>query len=94
VEALSDLPVTVFPVLYAPVDGSRPPTARELTATHWRLLQAAYRLNFRWVPRMYWDNQKAAGVAVAKRLLLQALGRGQALLWKARLTRLCGRRAT
>lgn len=86
VEAVSDLPVTVFPVLYAPVDGSTPPTARELTETHWRLLQAAYRLNFRWIPRMYWDNQRAAGVPVAKRLLLQALGRGQALLWKCRLT--------
>ncbi len=87
VEGLRDLPVTVFPVLYAPVDGSRPPTARDLTEAHWRLLQAAYRLNFRWIPRMYWDNQKAAGVPVRKRLILQALGRGQALQWRCLLAR-------
>jgi radical SAM superfamily enzyme YgiQ (UPF0313 family) len=81
VEQISDLPVTVFPVLYAPVDGRPPLTAADLNETHWRLLQASYRLNFRWIPRMYWDNQQAAGVPASRRIVLQALGKGQVAQW-------------
>jgi radical SAM superfamily enzyme YgiQ (UPF0313 family) len=87
VEQISDVPVTVFPVLYAPVDGSPPLTAADLREPHWRLLQAAYRLNFRWLPRMYWDNQQAAGVPASRRLILQTLGHGQVVQWKWLLQR-------
>lgn len=83
VRALSEKRVAVFPMLYAPIDGSAGLSPRTLTRTHWDLIRTCYRLNFRWVPRMYWDNQAAAGVPLARRLLLQALGRGQMVQWRA-----------
>ncbi len=78
-DTLRGLRLAVFPVVYAPVDGSLPP---RLTQAHWHLIRACYRFNFRWVPAMFWDNQKAAGVPRTRRCLMQALGRGQAMLWR------------
>ena len=77
----SDL--VIFPMFHAPIEGARGASLREYTRRHWRLIQACYRYNFRWVPGMYWDNQRGAGVSLPKRLVLQALGRGQAAQWKA-----------
>ncbi len=76
--------LAVFPVFHAPLDGACPPFGREdMTAAHWRLFRACYRLNFRWVPRLFWDNQSAGGVPLWRRAALQALGRGQTLYWNA-----------
>ena len=83
VESVSGLPVMIFPMLHAPIDGSKPIGICELHSLHWDLVRACYRLNFRWTPRMYWDNQKAVGVSVARRILLQLMGRGQVLQWNA-----------
>ena len=44
-------------------------------------MRTSYHQNFRWIPKMYWDNQTGAGVPLAKRLLLQSTGRGQVPLW-------------
>jgi len=74
--------VTIFPVLHAPVDGARPVTRSDLGHLHWRLIRECYALSFRWVPRMYWDNQCAVGVPLNKRLTLQVLGRAQVLIWR------------
>jgi hypothetical protein len=82
VESLREEQLSVFPMLYAPVDGTAPPRARDLTTGHWRLIKSCYQYNFRHVPRMYWDNQAAAGVSRAKRCLMQLLGRGQVAQWK------------
>lgn len=76
------LRISVFPVLFAPVDGSRGIRACDMSPNHWRLMQTAYNLNFKWIPRMYWDNQTGAGVPLAKRLLLQGMGNGQVAEWK------------
>jgi radical SAM superfamily enzyme YgiQ (UPF0313 family) len=81
VERLSNERVTVFPVLYAPVDGSRPPNTDDLRRSHWDLIKRCYDLNFHWIPKMYWDNQSGAGVRLGKRLLMQGMGRGQVLEW-------------
>jgi radical SAM superfamily enzyme YgiQ (UPF0313 family) len=83
VESLSDLPITVFPVLHAPINHAAPPDPRSLRPMHWKLIKACYRLNFRWIPRMYWDNQAAAGVGLLKRATLQVLGLGQIVQWKS-----------
>jgi len=83
VRSLSRERIAVFPMLYAPVDGSEPPDMAKLAPLHWRLIRECYALNFRWVPRMYWDNQAGAGVGLARRCLMQALGRAQMLQWHA-----------
>ncbi len=82
VEALAHEPLTVFPVLYAPIDGAATPGRRDLTPAHWELIDRCYDVNFREVPRMVWDNQRAAGVGVGRRMLMQMLGRGQIVQWK------------
>ncbi|MDP6438428.1 MAG: radical SAM protein [Candidatus Brocadiia bacterium] len=80
---LGDERLAVFPLLHAPVDGrSRPLCAADMSGAHWRLFRLCYRLNFRWVPRLYWENQSEAGAPLWRRLVLQAMGRGQALWWK------------
>ncbi|NLO07277.1 MAG: hypothetical protein GX131_15725 [candidate division WS1 bacterium] len=83
VKGLSREPLTIFPVLYAPIDGSSPPTRADLTREHWRLIGACYDINFREVPRMFRDGQAAVGVPWARRMALQLLGYGQVGLWSA-----------
>jgi radical SAM superfamily enzyme YgiQ (UPF0313 family) len=83
VRSMSDLPVTIFPVVYAPLrPEDRAPT---LTRLHWRLVQECYRLNFHWVPKMVWADETGACVGLGHRLTLQILGRGQVLQWTALL---------
>lgn len=73
--------LAIFPVLYAPLDGGPAPGPRDLSQAHWTLLRECYRLNFEWIPRLYWDNQAAAGVPLARRLLMRLLGTGQIAQW-------------
>jgi radical SAM superfamily enzyme YgiQ (UPF0313 family) len=74
--------LAVFPVIYAPVNGGRAPGTEDLTARHWQLLRACYRLNFKWIPRLYWDNQSGAGVSLWRRALLRSMGSGQIIQWR------------
>ena len=83
VESMSNERITIFPVLYAPIDGGTATRVGDLTRMHWKLIKACYKLNFKWIPKMYWDNQMAAGVPFGKALLLQILGNGQVLQWNA-----------
>jgi radical SAM superfamily enzyme YgiQ (UPF0313 family) len=82
VEALGDMRAAVFPMFHAPLNEEERFGVSDMTQRHWRLLRACYRLNFKWTPRLVWNNQSRAGVGLAKRLLLQAMGRGQVLWWK------------
>jgi radical SAM superfamily enzyme YgiQ (UPF0313 family) len=74
--------LAIFPLIYAPIDGSAAPNPKSLTARHWQLVRSCYQLNFRWIPRMYWDNQRGAGVPIWRRLILKLLGCGQIAQWK------------
>jgi radical SAM superfamily enzyme YgiQ (UPF0313 family) len=82
VESLPDRPLAVFPLIYAPVDGAAPPDARGLRPLQWDLIRACYRRNFRWVPRLFRDNQIAAGTPWLRRTALQGMGYGQIAQWK------------
>jgi radical SAM superfamily enzyme YgiQ (UPF0313 family) len=76
--------LAVFPVFHAPLDGRTAPFGlSDMSDVHWRLFRESYRLNFKWVPRLFWDNQSAGGVPLWRRAALQALGRGQTLYWNA-----------
>ena len=83
VQSIAQEKLSVFPVLYAPIDGSSAPEITDLTRAHWHLLRESYQINFRRIPHMYWDNQRAAGVPFWKRSLLQIMGRTQVPLWNA-----------
>lgn len=85
VKSLGDQRLAIFPVLYAPVDGSPPLDPRRLRPLHWELMRACYRLNFRCVPWLYRDNQAAGGVPFVRRMALQMLGYGQIVQWKTLL---------
>jgi radical SAM superfamily enzyme YgiQ (UPF0313 family) len=81
VHGFRDQRLAIFPMLYAPVDGTPAPGSGRLNGLHWELLRACYRLNFRWIPKLYWDNQTGAGVPLSRRMLIQVLGRGQTVQW-------------
>jgi len=86
IERLSRERLVVFPIFYTPVSGGtqRAFTIDDMTPMHWRLYRLAYNLNFKWIPRMYWDNQTGAGAPLWRRLLIQTAGRLQTLQWRAR----------
>jgi len=81
VRGLRNQRLSVFPVMLAPLGHNSPLPA--LTKTHWQTVIESYRLNFKWVPRLVWDNEQGAGVPVARRLAAQAIGKGQVLWWNA-----------
>lgn len=83
VAALPDLPIAVFPMRLAPL--TEPWQGPSLSRAHWRLMRAAYRRNFRWVPRLYAQQSRSAGVGLGRRLLVQALGLGQVAQWSGLL---------
>lgn len=82
VEQFRDERMAAFPLLHAPVNGDPAPAPRSLTRSHWRLIRACYRLNFRWIPRLYQDNQRGAGVPGWRRWFVRLLGRGQIAQWR------------
>jgi radical SAM superfamily enzyme YgiQ (UPF0313 family) len=97
VECLAARRAAVFPVFYEPVrPGSGGPFGLPtMTPEHLDLYVACYEINFRWVPVVYWDNQRAGGVSWLKRMLIQILGRTEVRSWRrhfARARRLIARR--
>ena len=81
ITALGNEIIAIFPVLYAPMDGSQRIGRSALHREHWQLIRSCYNLNFRWIPKMYWDNQRGAGVPLFRRFLLQMLGYAQVVEW-------------
>ncbi len=86
IERLYNERVVIFPIFYSPVDPrlGRPFTIRDMTDLHWRLFRLSYNLNFKWIPRMYWDNQAGAGAPLWRRLFIQLTGRLQIVQWTAK----------
>jgi len=61
--------LAVFPMVYKPLNGDRPVDARSLTSLQWQLIRTCYRLNFKWMPRLYRDNRRGGGVPLHRSLV-------------------------
>lgn len=76
--------VTVFPMFLAPLSSEAATFGvRDMTRLHWQLFRECYRFNFKWIPRLFWDNQSRAGVGMIRRLMVQVMGRANVLFWKS-----------
>ncbi|MEW6359019.1 MAG: radical SAM protein [Planctomycetota bacterium] len=92
VEHLQGKRVMIFPLFFAPISKDQKPFGpADMTPLHWRIFRLCYRLNFKWLPTVYWDNQRGAGIPLPRRLLMQAAGRMNALNWKLQFIRKSGR---
>lgn len=77
----------VFPVFYEPMTADEIAADRRfslatMTPEHLELYRTCYEINFRMVPRLFWDNQRAGGVPWIKRAVMQTMGRGEVLTWR------------
>lgn len=93
VKDLQSKAVVVFPIFHEPVleeeirEGRRF-TIEKMRQDHLALYERCYEINFRWVPRLYWDNQRAGGVPFMKRALIRMLGKTEIRWWRRKFAQL------
>ncbi len=92
VRQLASGPAVVFPIFYEPVRGGDASfRIAAMTPEHLELYTTCYEMNFRWIPKLYWDNQRAGGVGWLKRAMIQIMGKMEVLSWRRNFAR-TGRR--
>jgi len=83
----------VFPVFFEPLSPEHIQagyrfTLDKMTAAHLELYRSCYEINFRQVPRLFFDNQRAGGVPWIKRAAMQMLGKTEVYSWRKTFRRL------
>ena len=89
IKCLTRKRVVIFPIFYEPLslDQNRF-TIQEMRADHLEVYVTCYEQNFTWVPRLFWDNQRAGGVSWSKRTLMHLLGKTEVRAWRKTFGRL------
>jgi radical SAM superfamily enzyme YgiQ (UPF0313 family) len=87
VEFLEGQKAVVFPVFYEPllaeqINDGLAFTVDRMRADHLELYRRCYEINFRKVPLLFWDNQRAGGVPWLKRAAMQMLGKTEVHSWR------------
>jgi len=73
----------IFPVFYEPLsEGQKPFTIADMGLDHLELYRTCYEINFKMVPRLFWDNQHAGGVPWIKRAAIRVLGKTEVAAWR------------
>ncbi len=77
----------IFPIFYEPIEAGKKFsdkrfTLSRMTRAHLELYSRCYEINFRQVPAMFWDNQRAGGVSWARRALIRILGKFEVRAWR------------
>ncbi len=89
VRRLANGRAVIFPVFHEPImPGQKRFGMAEMTSEHLQLYRTCYELNFRWVPRLFRDNQRVGGVGGVRRTLFQLLGRAEVVSWRRNFARL------
>lgn len=83
----------IFPIFYEPLSDEEIKAGNRFTLSrmrldHLELYRTCYEINFRAVPRLFVDNQRAGGVSWAKINLMQLLGKGEVFSWRRTFKRL------
>lgn len=86
-------PCVIFPIFHEPLDPAARAQGQTFTldrmrADHLELFRTCYEINFRRVPRLVADNQRAGGVSALRRRLLQTLGKTEIITWRRRFKKL------
>ena len=87
VKFLENQNAVVFPVFYEPLSaeqiaGDFAFTVDKMTAEHLELYSSCYEINFRKVPLLFRDNQRAGGVSWFRRTAMQLLGKTEVRAWR------------
>lgn len=87
VKYLENQQAVIFPVFYEPltaeqIKGGFGFTVDRMRADHLELYSTCYEINFRKVPLLFWDNQRAGGVSWLKRSTMQLLGKTEVYSWR------------
>ena len=77
----------IFPVFYEPystdqIEQGMRFSVEKMRPEHLALYSACYEINFRKVPLLFWDNQRAGGVSWIKRAAMRILGKTEVRAWR------------
>jgi radical SAM superfamily enzyme len=77
----------IFPIFYEPlhiddINAGNKFTISKMHRAHLELYSTCYEINFKGVPKLFMDNQRAGGVSWFKRNLMQALGKTEVYAWR------------
>jgi len=93
VRDLGEKRAVIFPIFYEPLSAEETAAGRRFTLSrmrpdHLELYRTCYEINFKAVPRLFADNQRAGGVSWIKRKSMQVLGKGEVASWRRTFRRL------